>query len=73
MLGKKLVAGGATLLIGCLLLTSAALAQDRRVKLRFQGGVNAGVPLFLDVDRSIVKPGASLTGWGGFESVATNP
>ncbi len=25
------------------------------------------MPIFLDVDRSVVKPGASLTGWGGFD------
>lgn len=46
-------------------LASSASAQDRRVELRFQGGVEAGVPIFLDVDRDVVKPGASLTGWGG--------
>ena len=44
---------------------SSAAAQDRRVQLRFQGGAEAGVPIFLDVDREVVKPGASLTGWGG--------
>jgi hypothetical protein len=48
-------------------LASSASAQDRRVELRFQGGVEAGVPIFLDVDRDVVKPGASLTGWGGFD------
>ena len=48
----------------CLVATSAA-AQDRRVQLRFQGGAEAGVPIFLDVDRDVVRPGASLTGWGG--------
>ena len=26
-----------------------------------------GVPIFLNVDRSIVKPGLSLSGWGGFD------
>ncbi|MBW2375741.1 MAG: hypothetical protein JRF55_07045 [Deltaproteobacteria bacterium] len=48
-------------------LASSASAQDRRVELRFQGGVNLGVPIFLDVDRDIVKPGLSFTGWGGFD------
>ena len=48
---------------------SSASAQERRVELRFQGGVNLGVPIFVtgDVDRDIVKPGVSLTGWGGFD------
>lgn len=46
---------------------SSASAQERRVELRFQGGVELGVPVFLDVDRDIVKPGASVTGWGGFD------
>ncbi|MBW1876031.1 MAG: hypothetical protein JRI98_11795, partial [Deltaproteobacteria bacterium] len=49
------------------LLASSASAQERRVELRFQGGANLGVPIFLDVDRGIVKPGASITGWGGFD------
>ena len=44
---------------------ASAAAQDRRVQLRFQGGAEAGVPIFLDVDREVVKPGASITGWGG--------
>jgi hypothetical protein len=47
--------------------TSSASAQERRVELRFQGGVKLGVPIFLDVDRDIVKPGASITAWGGFD------
>jgi hypothetical protein len=42
-------------------LASSASAQDRRVELRFQGGVNLGVPIFLDVDRDIVKPGSTAT------------
>ena len=46
---------------------SNASAQERRVDLRFQGGADVGVPVFLNVDRSIVKPGASLKGWGGFD------
>lgn len=37
------------------------------MQLRFQGGMDVGVPIFLDVDRAIVKPGASLSGWGGFD------
>lgn len=44
-----------------------ARAQERKVDLRFQGGAELGVPIFLNVDRSIVKPGASLKGWGGFD------
>ena len=37
------------------------------MQLRFQGGVDVGVPIFLDVDRDVVKPGASFTGWGGLD------
>ena len=48
-------------------LTSSASAQERRVELRFQGGVEVGVPIFLDVDRDIVKPGERLMGLGGFD------
>lgn len=48
-------------------LSSSGAAQDRRVSLRFQGGAEAGVPIFLDVDSNVVKPGASLTGWGGLD------
>ncbi len=48
-------------------LSSSASAQERRVQLRFQGGVDLGVPIFLDVDRDIVKPGASIEAWGGFD------
>ena len=48
-------------------LANSGSAQERRVELRFQGGVEVGVPIFLDVDRDIVKPGASLKGWGGFD------
>ena len=44
-----------------------ARAQGRRVELRFQGGAAVGVPIFLDVDRDIVRPGASISGWGGFD------
>jgi hypothetical protein len=55
------------LALGLCLLAPAASAQDRRVQLRFQGGAEAGVPIFLDVNRDAVKPGASLTGWGGFD------
>ena len=59
----------ATGILGLLFLMNAASAsaQDRRVELRFQGGVNVGVPIFLNVDRDIIKPGASITGWGGVD------
>lgn len=46
---------------------STAGAQERRVEFRFQGGMKVGVPIFLNVDRSIVKPGGSLMGWAGFD------
>ena len=49
------------------LLETGAAAQERRVELRFQAGAEVGVPLFLDVDRDIVRPGASIAGWGGFD------
>lgn len=49
------------------LVTSGASAQERRVQLRFQGGLDLGVPIFLNVDRNVVKPGASIEGWGGFD------
>lgn len=49
------------------MLTSHASAQERRVQLRFQGGVDLGVPIFLNVDRDVVKPGASVEVWGGFD------
>jgi hypothetical protein len=52
---------------GFCLGASGVLAQERRVELRFQGGVELGVPVFLDVDRDIVKTGASVKGWGGFD------
>lgn len=55
------------LALGLTLLASSVSAQERRVELRFQGGANLGVPIFLDVDRDIVKPGLSFTGWGGFD------
>ena len=48
-------------------LASSASAQERRVELRFQGGAEVGVPIFFNVDREIVKPGASLQGWAGFD------
>jgi opacity protein-like surface antigen len=48
-------------------LASSASAQDRRVEFRFQGGVKAGVPIYFNVDREIVKPGASINGWAGFD------
>lgn len=50
----------------CLVASSAA-AQERRLALRFQGGVEVGVPLFFNVDTEIVRPGASFTGWAGFD------
>jgi hypothetical protein len=53
------------LLLGA--IDSVASAQERRVDMRFQGGAIVGVPVFLDVDRSIVRPGASVMGWGGFD------
>jgi opacity protein-like surface antigen len=60
---------GLAALLGLVVLTiaSSGLAQERRVDMRFQGGVKLGVPVFLDVDRSIVRPGASIMGWGGFD------
>jgi hypothetical protein len=57
----------ATLGLLLLAVTSIASAQERRVNMRFQGGAQLGVPIFLGVDHSIVRPGASLTGWGGFD------
>ena len=33
----------------------------------FQWGVAVGVPIFLDVDRDVVKPGADLSFFGGFD------
>lgn len=53
--------------LGLFFLASSSSAQDRRVQLRFQGGAEAGVPIFLNVDRNVVKPGASVSGWGGFD------
>jgi len=32
-----------------------------------QGGFNIGVPLFRDVDRDVVRPGADLHGFGGYD------
>ena len=55
----------AALLVASVASTSAA--QERRVQLRFQGGAEVGVPVFLNVDRSIVRPGGSLAGWAGFD------
>lgn len=46
---------------------SWASAQERRVELRFQGGAEIGVPIFFNVDKEIVKPGASFAGWAGFD------
>jgi hypothetical protein len=59
----------APLVIAVALVAAAsnASAQSRRVNLRFQGGVDLGVPIFLNVDHSIVRPGASIKGWGGFD------
>jgi hypothetical protein len=33
----------------------------------FQGGFNIGVPIFLDVDRDVVRPGADLHFFGGYD------
>jgi hypothetical protein len=49
------------------ILASSAGAQERRLSLRFQGGAEVGVPIFLDVPRDVVRPGASVTGWGGLD------
>ena len=63
---KKIGVALALASLFCVLANSAS-AQERRVQLRFQGGLDLGVPIFLDVDRSIVKPGMSIEGWGGFD------
>ncbi|MEM7138268.1 MAG: hypothetical protein AAF500_16930 [Myxococcota bacterium] len=55
------------ILAGLWSCAAPGFAQERRVELRFQGGADVGVPIFLDVDRSIVRPGASINGWGGFD------
>ncbi len=49
------------------LFASSASAQERRVALRFQGGVEVGVPTYFNVDHEIVRPGASFTAWAGFD------
>ncbi len=33
----------------------------------FQGGFNVGVPIWLDVDRNVVRPGADLHFFGGYD------
>lgn len=33
----------------------------------FQGGFNLGVPIFLDVDSEVVRPGADLHAYGGYD------
>lgn len=33
----------------------------------FQGGFNLGVPVFLDVDSNVVRPGADLHAYGGYD------
>lgn len=33
----------------------------------FQGGFNLGVPVFLDVDKNVVRPGADLHAFGGYD------
>lgn len=33
----------------------------------FQGGFNIGVPIFLDVDKDVVRPGADLHAYGGYD------
>lgn len=57
----------AALCLMLLAVTSSGSAQERRVDMRFQGGMKLGVPVFLNVDRNIVRPGASIMGWGGFD------
>lgn len=32
-----------------------------------QGGLNIGVPLFLNVDKNVVRPGADIHGFGGYD------
>lgn len=32
-----------------------------------QGGINVGVPLFRDVDKDVVRPGADIHGFGGYD------
>lgn len=32
-----------------------------------QGGLHIGVPLFLDVDKNVVRPGADIHGFGGYD------
>lgn len=63
----KMGLGIATLGLLLLAITSVASAQERRVNMRFQGGAQLSVPIFLNVDHSIVRPGASVMGWGGFD------
>jgi opacity protein-like surface antigen len=60
-----LCAALAALLLG--ISASDAHAQERRVEFRFQGGMEVGVPIFLNVDHSIVRPGGSVMGWAGFD------
>jgi hypothetical protein len=64
---RKAGLGIATMALLLLAITSIASAQERRVNMRFQGGAQIGVPIFLNVDHGIVRPGASLMGWGGFD------
>lgn len=33
----------------------------------FQGGFNIGVPIWLDVDRAVIRPGADLHFFGGYD------
>ena len=58
---------GFLLVIALCSLASSASAQERRVDFRFQGGVKVGVPIYFNVDSEIVKPGASINGWAGFD------
>jgi hypothetical protein len=58
---------GFLLVIALCSLASSASAQERRVDFRFQGGVKVGVPIYFNVDSDIVKPGASINGWAGFD------
>jgi hypothetical protein len=42
-------------------------AAPERKHRGLQGGLNIGVPLFLDVDKNVVRPGADIHGFGGYD------
>lgn len=67
MLGVSKILPCMAIVVGLAALPSGSSAQARRVELRFQGGAEIGVPIFLDVDRDIVRPGVHIAGWGGFD------